>query len=321
MTLNSIAILMSTYNGHEYLAQQISSIQSQTNSDWHLYIRDDGSSDDTVNIIKQYAHKDNRIDLIDEHGGNFGVTGSFMRLLQLTHANYYMFSDQDDYWHPDKVQRALDLMQRCHDVHKPICVHSELQKVDAHRRQMGLLKNGDVWTDFEHFCFGNCITGCTVMINEPLKQILNFDSFNENAVIMHDWWIGLIASAFGKIIYDNTPTIDYRQHGTNVVGGEDTQSVRALVKRLLNLDTEINGLSLMLKQMHEFYREYNQSLTSKQAAFLKAYVELNASSSKRLIADTLRRYPPKRSHLRGRLLMSYLLLFEQKKVFKYNDER
>lgn len=315
MTRSKIAILMSTYNGAQYLKEQIESIQQQTNHDWQLYIRDDGSKDQTVDIAQSYAQQDPRINLVDQGSSNRGVIGSFMRLLKLVDADYYMFADQDDYWHTDKVQRTLDLMQANEETHLPICVHTELQNTDAQLNPLGLLKSGQVWTDFKHFCFGNCVTGCTMMINEPLKQLLNIDSLNLSAIMMHDWWFALVAAAFGKVVYDPTPTIDYRQHGTNVVGGQDTQSLKALVARSLNMDHEIQGLADMLTQMREFQHEYGGMLSGENSAFLNAYTRLDANSSKHEVLSTISKFPPRRTHLRGQLLMSYLLLFRQKKVF------
>ena len=306
---------MSTYNGDQYLKEQIESIEKQTNHDWHLYIRDDGSKDNTVTIEQHYADQDPRINLVDQESSNKGVIGSFMRLLQLVDADYYMFADQDDYWHADKVQRTVELMQANEKAHLPICVHTELQNTDALLNPLGLLKNGQVWTDFKHFCFGNCVTGCTMMINKPLKELLSIDSLNLRNIIMHDWWFTLVAAAFGKVVYDPTPTIDYRQHGTNVVGGQDTQSMKALVNRSLHMDHEIRGLADMLTQMREFKREYGGMLSGENAAFLNAYTRLDANSSKHEVLSTLSKFPPKRTHFRGQLLMSYLLLFRQKKVF------
>ena len=99
----AIAVLMSTYNGEDYLAQQIESIQNQSYKDWRLFIRDDGSNDDTVKIIEEYQRKDRRIQLINQgHIKNVGVVRSFFELLENVDADFYMFSYQDDYWFPDK---------------------------------------------------------------------------------------------------------------------------------------------------------------------------------------------------------------------------
>ena len=183
-----IAILMSTYNGEEYLSKQVESIKNQTNNDWHLYIRDDGSTDSTFSILKEISDKDKRITFVNKDDvKNVGVIRSFMSLLESTDADFYMFSDQDDVWKENKIQRALSLMKHQDYQSTPICLHTELQIVDDNLQPVELMKRGRVWSDFQHFLFGNCVTGCTVMINQKLKQMINFDSVDYSRIAMHDW--------------------------------------------------------------------------------------------------------------------------------------
>ncbi len=131
MSNENVAILMSTYNGEKYLEEQVKSIISQDYTDWHLYIRDDGSTDSTVNLIKKIARDNEKITFLNENKPkNLGVTGSFMDLLANTKAQYYMFSDQDDYWMEDKISATLRKMQASEIDHMPICVHSNLTVVD-----------------------------------------------------------------------------------------------------------------------------------------------------------------------------------------------
>lgn len=310
-----IAILMSTYNGEGYLADQVKSIQEQTNQNWHLYIRDDGSKDSTPEILRDLAKDDSRITIVDDHPENLGVVKSFLYLLQNNQADYYMFADQDDYWHADKVEHAVQLMNRAGGNQEPVCVHTELQVTDADLNPLNLMKNGQVWTDFPHFMFGNCITGCTMMINQALKDKIDFSSLNVDNIMMHDWWFGMVAAGFGKVVYDFRPSIDYRQHGTNVVGEDNQQSVKALIRRSLNLSNEASGLSRMLKQVKEFNRQYLGQLSGKNADYLKAYASLNAESSFADVRKIIKKYPPQRSHKRGQLMLSYLLLFDRKQLF------
>lgn len=313
MTRSKIAILMSTYNGAQYLKEQIESIQQQTNHDWQLYIRDDGSKDQTVDIAQSYAQRDPRINLVDQESSNRGVIGSFMRLLKLVDADYYMFADQDDYWLPEKVDNALEAMEKAGDNRQPICVHTELQVTDAKLHKLSLMKNGQVWTDFPHFMFGNCITGCTMMINQALKQKIDFDHLNLDHVLMHDWWIGLIASAFGKVVYDSRPAIYYRQHADNVVGDEH-QSMLTLIERAFRLDKEAEGFSQMLQQIKEFSYQYGD-LDGNSGAYLRAYAELSSDSNRKEIITLIRHYPPRRLHRRGEVMLSYLLLFGKHRLF------
>lgn len=309
MNQEKIAILMSTYNGEQYLADQIKSIQKQTNHDWHLYIRDDGSSDKTDSIIRSFVEDDQRITFINKDNvSNVGVIKSFMTLLEDTNADFYMFSDQDDIWKEDKIQRAVDLVKQEDYREQPICLHTELQVVDTDLHPVELMKRGRVWNDFQHFLFGNCVTGCTVMINQKLKDKLRLNMLDISKIAMHDWWFAEVASAFGKVIYDPTPSILYRQHIDNVVGGSDSQAPKQLVNRFFNLSRELDGFLLMTKMATEFQRLYGNELNGRDAEYLIAYSNLIRQSS---FTNNLRlalKLPPIRSHLRGRLLLDYLMI-------------
>ena len=103
-----VNILMSTYNGQQFLAEQIRSIQEQSYTDWTLFIRDDGSSDNTKEILKDFEHQDSRIHLIDnDKSDNLGVIKSFHKLVNHDRADYYFFSDQEDVWLPNKLELSL----------------------------------------------------------------------------------------------------------------------------------------------------------------------------------------------------------------------
>ena len=102
-----IAILMATYNGERFLAEQIASILGQANHDWHLYIHDDGSKDNTVNILNDHAMKHPDEITVLDYPPQGGALSNFMSLLERVEADYYMFSDQDDVWMPEKVELTL----------------------------------------------------------------------------------------------------------------------------------------------------------------------------------------------------------------------
>lgn len=309
MNQEKIAILMSTYNGEQYLVEQIESIQNQSNHDWHLYVRDDGSTDKTTSIIRSFAESDQRITFVNKDSiSNVGVIESFISLLKGTNADFYMFSDQDDIWKEDKVQQALALMNQENYKQLPICLHTELQIVNNSLQPIELMKRGRIWDDFQHFLFGNCVTGCTVMINQKLKDKLRLEILDISKIAMHDWWFAEVASAFGKVIYDSTPSILYRQHIDNVVGGNDSQAPKQLVNRFFNLSGELDGFLLMTKMATEFQRLYGNELNGKDAEYLTAYANLASQSS---FTNNLRlaiKLPPVRSHLRGRLLLDYLMI-------------
>lgn len=305
----TVAILMSTYNGERYLQEQINSIIDQSYSDWHLYIRDDGSTDRTAEIIDRYTKQDPRITFCNQkHIENLGVTKSFMQLLSMTDASLYMFSDQDDVWKKDKVRLSVKAMSKNTDADQPACVFTELQVVDKNLAPLKLMNNDDVWFDFPHFLFGNCVTGCTMMINQQLKAELKLNLTKIDNIYLHDWWIALITSALGKLIYVKEPTILYRQHGNNVEGSKNN-NILALVQRMFHLRQEGNGMLRILRMDQEFQKLFGSQVTGKGQQYLKGYVALlgQVSFTKRL--KLIMSLPPQRLHLKGKLLFSYLTLF------------
>ena len=196
-----VAILMSTYNGSKYLRDQINSIINQTYKNWHLYIRDDGSSDNTIGILKEYTKLDKRITIFTGEK-NIGVFRSFMKLLQNIDSDFFMFSDQDDVWLKDKIKLTLDNMIK-QDNNVPVCVYTNYQPVDRTLSKNVGAKLNYISNDFTDLIFTNYVTGCTMMINNCLKSKIDFDNLNYTYIYMHDWWLALIASEFGELVFVN----------------------------------------------------------------------------------------------------------------------
>lgn len=248
MSNEQVSILLSTYNGEAYLAEQIKSIREQSYLNWNLFIRDDGSRDDTCLIIDRFCLKDQRIHFINkENRINCGVKKSFLKLLDSVHSEYYMFCDQDDVWLPDKVENTLAIMDKKQS-HKPQLVFTDLCIVDSNLQiiNQSALHEVDVnyWIDPNNSIMDNVVTGCTVMINDALKKIaLPVDS---NLIVMHDWWFALLASQLGQLKYLNKPTILYRQHGDNQVG--INANVFAKLKKISKFQKFQNLVDLQLKQ-------------------------------------------------------------------------
>ncbi|MCS4488046.1 glycosyltransferase family 2 protein [Streptococcus sciuri] len=213
-----VNILMSTYNGEPFLADQIESIRRQTFKDWKLLIRDDGSTDRTRSIIKVYTQKDDRIFFINEEDfQNCGVIESFYRLVKFEEADYYFFSDQDDVWLEDKLEVQLAAFAE-HDSHQPIMVYMDLMVVDA---KLNVLHRSMVKTQSHHAntklyqeMTENTVTGGVSGINHSLASLWT----RTDNVIMHDWYLALLAAALGQLIYIDKPGELYRQHGNNVLG-------------------------------------------------------------------------------------------------------
>lgn len=213
-----VNILMATYNGEKFLAQQIESIQKQTFKEWNLLIRDDGSSDKTCDIIRNFTAKDSRIRFINENEHhNLGVIKSFFTLVNYEVADFYFFSDQDDVWLPEKLSVSLEAAKhKASDV--PLLVYTDLKVVN---QELNILQDSMIRAQSHHAnttllpeLTENTVTGGTMMINHALAE----KWFTPNDILMHDWFLALLAASLGEIIYLDLPTQLYRQHGNNVLG-------------------------------------------------------------------------------------------------------
>ncbi|MFS5807456.1 glycosyltransferase family 2 protein [Streptococcus agalactiae] len=213
-----VNILMATYNGEKFLAQQIESIQKQTFKEWNLLIRDDGSSDKTCDIIRNFTAKDSRIRFINENEHhNLGVIKSFFMLVNYEVADFYFFSDQDDVWLPEKLSVSLEAAKhKASDV--PLLVYTDLKVVN---QELNILQDSMIRAQSHHAnttllpeLTENTVTGGTMMINHALAE----KWFTPNDILMHDWFLALLAASLGEIIYLDLPTQLYRQHDNNVLG-------------------------------------------------------------------------------------------------------
>lgn len=211
--MKTVQVLLSSYNGEKYIKQQIDSILAQKGVNVRLLVRDDGSMDSTVEIVKGYE----RVDIIE--GENQGSTESFLTLIELApEADYYAFCDQDDVWDTDKIEIAVKVLEEYSD--KPAIYSGNARLVDG---DLNFIKNEDLnpMTTLGSAIIKNYATGCTVVFNKSLmKELKKYRPVN---VPFHDWWVNLVCLAVGGVsIYDIEPHMSYRQHGNNAVSGNDS---------------------------------------------------------------------------------------------------
>lgn len=223
-----LAILLTTYNSSLYLRELMDSVIRQSYGEWTLYIRDDKSSDNTLEIIQEYMKSDPRIVLLNDDTKR-GAMNGFFWLLEHVDADYYMFCDHDDVWCPDKVALTLDRMQTVANDNLPVVIHTDLKVVDSNLKVL----SESYWrschfTDeqfndkYFHLVYNN-VTGCTMMINQKAKQVAM--PFPAEAR-MHDSWIAAAVLWHGGIIEKvDSSTILYRQHCHNTIGANEVPSI------------------------------------------------------------------------------------------------
>jgi glycosyltransferase involved in cell wall biosynthesis len=260
-----IEVVLPTYNGLLYLEAQIASIYNQTLRPQRVLLRDDGSSDGTQALISQLQQRYGRWLQVLPADGNLGCVANVNRLLQATKAPYVALSDQDDLWLPQKLEQSHALMQKLQVAHgfiTPLLVHSDLELVDEDGSSLGSSYLERQRLDPHRtapldLALTNVVTGCTALVNRCLLQLaLPIPP----EALMHDWWLALVASVFGRIELLSQPTVGYRQHGANVLGskGLGFGYWHAKLQQLL-ADPAVGGNTrLAFQQALLFERRYGQ---------------------------------------------------------------
>ena len=280
-----IAICLATYNGAAFISEQLDSILAQTYHNWILFIRDDCSTDNTISILQSYAarYPEQIIIIPNSSGQSSGSKNNFASILNWVNEHYsfayYMFSDQDDVWLETKIEDSVKkLRQTEHRLYKttPILLHTDLQVVDQNLKPLGesffeyRALNPTV-KDLSHLLVQNNITGCTMIWNQALNRLLHLDN---DQIAMHDWWITLAASCFGKIVCLRRPTILYRQHRKNVIGATRVNTPLFLFKKLTG-DTKVKEtLDLSITQARTFLHVYEDELTPDQIHILNIFINM-----------------------------------------------
>ena len=276
MKKKEIAILMASYNGGAFIATQLDSILSQTYRNWKLYIHDDGSTDDTMNIIKKYVSKFPQKIFIVKGPRTGGAKYNFFYLMNEVNADYIMFSDQDDYWLPTKIEKTLKKLLELenNNPHIPVVTYTDLSVVDQNlkiisnkmsRYQALKMTN----THFNKLMIQNVVTGCTMMINKACRD-LAIKCKDYDSIIMHDWWCALIASHFGKIGYLDEPLILYRQHGDNSVGAKKVYDIKYVASKINHINKQKLSVIKAEKQILLFAKTYKIN-----KAYIVEYGNLN----------------------------------------------
>ncbi len=206
-----VAVVMSTYNGEKWIKEQLDSIINQTYKNIKIFVRDDGSKDGTVNILKEYANKGL---IILEEGKNIGYIKSFFKVLENAKGfKYYAFCDQDDIWMEFKIERAVENLNK-KDNNKVLMYFSDYDYYDGEMNFKEHFKGWKKGPSFRNSIVDAITLGTCSVINENARKII-LENGSED-ICSHDWWTYFVCAGLGDVIYDKIATIKYRRHGNNV---------------------------------------------------------------------------------------------------------
>lgn len=289
-----IAVLMSSYNGEKYIEEQIKSILSQTgNFELDLWVRDDGSVDNTIKILEYYQEKGKLRWYSDK---NCGPAKSFFDLIyKAKEYDYYAFSDQDDYWYPNKITNAVEKLKK-YDSGKKLLYFCNAEYVDSNLKPLGG-KNykGSVPTDFYSTLLNPGYLGCTMVFNNKLAEVIQNHSMPD-VIFMHDEYLARVCVAVGgKVVFDDRAFIKYRQHGDNVIGST-VGKMDALMRRInmickanrIGIKEELSGIkNIYGDEIGDMEKEWINTIICYKDS-IKNKIKLAFSSKPKFISTNMR---------------------------------
>ena len=277
MNPDKVIILLATYNGERYLKEQLNSLTTQSYKNIEIIALDDCSQDGTLKLLES-----NNLHLL-KNENNMGAKKSFVKLLQYaleySDARYFMFCDQDDVWDEDKVEKSMSAFK---DMEKeygnlPMLVHTDLEVVDENMKSLSssFMKYQNInpfYNSFERLLMQNTITGCTMLINRELGKL---GSSMPKEAMMHDWWIGLCASYFGKICFLEESTMKYRQHGLNEIGAKGF-TLKYIVDKFFESDNKLMDDNII--QAKAFLDSFDNNIDKNSKKMLENFVHIKSKN-------------------------------------------
>ena len=270
----TVQILLATYNGEEFLQEQLDSLFGQSCQDFEVLVGDDGSIDSTLAIIDKAVSKRPHQIRVVYRAAVGGAARNFMRLVASADAPYVMFCDQDDVWLADKVSTLLAKIKEVEAAYPttPVLVHSDLAVVDQQLRPIhpsffDYQRIDPARNAFADVLLRNCATGCAAIANRNLVTLVKDDP--ADMMYMHDWWFAIAAAARGRVAHVAKATVLYRQHESNAIGARPwNQAVRHFSARLIDLlrGSRLNRpLRRASMQAQQFLAQHGNSLSPRDA--------------------------------------------------------
>ena len=278
-------IVLSVYNGSRFVSEQIQSIQDQTFRDWRLWIRDDGSTDRTFSVLEEITASDSRIFLHSPDGRQLGVSGGFSWLLERLpdDARHVFCCDADDVWLPKKIEQSRTALLTAEAMGSgPILVHTDLWVTDSKLRTIDqslwhYLKISPEPVTLQRLLVENVATGPTILMNRDLLE--KACPIPDN-VPHHDWWITLVAAAFGRVVALPEATVVYRRHSGNHTGEytKMTGGIRHWVRKVVGAPGRTGELRRWLtasaRQAEIFLNRFEDELPQEAQVMLQQCSEI-----------------------------------------------
>ena len=278
--LETISVLMATYNGEKFITEQIESLLCQTVQQFNIYINDDCSTDATWRIVAEYSERyPDKIRVTQSVKNTGSAKHNFMNMIQGICDDYVMLCDQDDVWKSDKIEKTLAKMHSMeleYGQDAPLLVHTDLCVVDEFLNEINpsfirAMNANYNRTSLNHAVIQNTVTGCTAMYNRALATLI---VETPQRFVMHDWYLMLVTAAFGHIGYLSKPSILYRQHANNGVGAKDVRTFKYKMDRIVNRQGITKAINDTYSQAESFLYCFRDKLSCSQRVLLQEYCDI-----------------------------------------------
>lgn len=277
----TVEVLLTTYNGAAFVKEQLASLFAQTVQDFTLLIWDDGSMDETVEIIEVFRKKHPQRITLFKGPTSGSAKKNFIRLMEKATADYVFLCDQDDIWLETKMENALEIITHLESEKgegTPLLVHTDLQVVEQNLTMIdsSFAHYVGLWpvVSFKEALMQNDVTGCTAVYNKALSTLFQTNLPDAEKIVMHDWWLALIAHEFGQKEYSSEALILYRQHGQNSMGAKKSYGVKYKIKKLLSGQEVKRALKETYIQAGEFKRAFSGELSENTEEMLLRFSEM-----------------------------------------------
>lgn len=266
----SVDVLMATYNGERYLRNQLLSLQQQTYEDWILWVRDDGSTDDTAFILRKFAESDSRIKIIEaDSGQRLGPGRNFLGLAKYSTADYVIFCDQDDIWFEKKLEFMVEFAEKNFNADIPCLVYCDAY---GYSDAEGVITIDGIYRNHpkslrEYLFVNGGYQGCSMLFNR--RMCLIAAEYRGDYYYMHDAVVSLLAFCFGRVYFLPKKLMLWRQHSSNVSG--NLLDIRSYSKRIFNNNSYVLNANHYTER-ESFYNAYKDDLDDDARQLIAAYL-------------------------------------------------